>query len=124
MKIAILGAGISGLVAAYRLHPQHEIDVFEAGEKPGGHSNTVQIELGGESHAIDTGFIVFNEWTYPRFIELLNELKVGSQPTQMGFSVRDDVTGLEYAGQSLNSLFAQRRNLLNPAFLRMLIDIL
>lgn len=124
MKIAILGAGISGLVAAYRLHLDHQITVFEAGDKPGGHTNTVRVELPGETHAIDTGFIVFNEWTYPHFIELLDELGVRSQPTQMGFSVRDDVTGLEYAGQNLNSLFAQRRNLLDPRFLRMLWDIL
>ncbi len=124
MKIAIVGAGISGLVAAYRLHPQHEITVFEAGPKPGGHTNTVRVELDGESLAIDTGFIVFNEWTYPKFIELLNELGVSSQPTEMGFSVRDDRTGLEYAGQNLNTLFAQRRNVLSPRFLRMVSDIL
>ncbi len=124
MKIAILGAGISGLVAAYCLHPDHEITLFEAGPKPGGHTNTVRVELDGETHAVDTGFIVFNDWTYPRFIELLNELRVSSQPTQMGFSVRDDATGLEYAGQTLNSLFAQRRNAVSPRFLRMLLDIL
>lgn len=124
MRIAIVGAGISGLVAAYRLHPDHEIVVFEAGDKPGGHTNTVRVQIERDVYAIDTGFIVFNEWTYPHFIELMNALGVASQPTQMGFSVRDDVTGLEYAGQNLNSLFAQRRNLLNPRFLRMLMDIL
>ena len=124
MRIAIVGAGISGLVAAYRLHPRHEITVFEAAAKPGGHTNTVRAEWGGETHAIDTGFIVFNDWTYPHFIQLLNELGVASQPTVMGFSVRDDATGLEYAGQTLNSLFAQRRNLFSPRFLRMLSDIL
>ncbi|HET6424971.1 MAG TPA: FAD-dependent oxidoreductase [Planctomycetaceae bacterium] len=123
MKIAIIGAGVSGLVAARRLHDDHSIAVFEAGEKPGGHTNTIRVELDGEMHSVDTGFIVFNEWTYPHFIELLNELGVASQPTQMGFSVRDDLTGLEYAGQNLNSLFAQRRNLLSPRFLRMLADI-
>lgn len=123
MKTAIVGAGISGLVAAYRLHPQHEITVFEAGDKPGGHTNTIQVEYDGETHSIDTGFIVFNDWTYPYFIALLDELGVQSQPTEMGFSVRDDATGLEYAGQSLNSLFAQRRNLFSPRFLRMLWDI-
>ncbi|MBI1349173.1 FAD-dependent oxidoreductase [bacterium] len=124
MQIAIVGAGISGLVAAYRLHSRHEITVFEAAVKPGGHTNTIPVEWDGESHQIDTGFIVYNEWTYPHFIELLNELRVPSQPTTMGFSVRDDATGLEYAGQSLNSLFAQRRNLINVRFLRMLADIL
>jgi predicted NAD/FAD-binding protein len=124
MKIAIVGAGISGLVAAYRLHSDHEITVFEAGDKVGGHTNTVRVDFDGETQWVDTGFIVFNEWTYPHFIELLNELGVASQPTQMGFSVRDDDTGLEYAGHSLNALFAQRRNLLNPKFLRMILDIL
>lgn len=123
MKIAIIGAGISGLVAAYRLHGDHDITVFEAGHKPGGHTNTIRVDLDGESHSIDTGFIVFNDWTYPHFIALLNELGVASQPTEMGFSVRDDTTGLEYAGQSLNSLFAQRRNLFRPRFHRMLLDI-
>lgn len=124
MKIAIIGSGISGLVAAYRLHTQHDITVFEAGEKPGGHTNTVKVAIDDEVQAIDTGFIVFNEWTYPQFIALLDEIGVKSQPTDMGFSVRDERTGLEYAGQSLNSLFAQRRNLLNPQFLGMLWDIL
>ncbi len=124
MRIAIIGAGISGLVSAYRLYSQHDITVFEAGTKPGGHTNTIQVNQDGDSLAIDTGFIVYNDWTYPCFIELLNELGVASQPTQMGFSVRDDRTGLEYAGQSLNGLFAQRRNLINPRFLRMIGDIL
>ncbi len=123
MKIAVLGAGVSGLVAAFRLHGDHNVTVFEAGDKPGGHTNTIRVELDGEAHSIDTGFIVFNDWTYPHYIALLNELGVCSQPTQMGFSVRDDSTGLEYAGQSLNSLFAQRRNLLSPRFVRMLMDI-
>lgn len=124
MRIAIVGGGISGLVAAYRLHPDHEITVFEAGAKPGGHTNTVEVEVEGEVHHIDTGFIVYNEWTYPNFIRLLDELQIASQPTTMGFSVRDDATGLEYAGQNLNSLFAQRRNLLSPRFYRMIGDIL
>lgn len=123
MKIAIIGAGISGLVACYRIHGDHDITVFEAGHKPGGRANTIRVDLDGESHSIDTGFIVFNDWTYPHFIALLNELGVASQPTEMGFSVRDDTTGLEYAGQSLNSLFAQRRNLFRPRFHRMLLDI-
>ncbi|MDZ4818648.1 MAG: FAD-dependent oxidoreductase [Planctomycetota bacterium] len=124
MKIAIIGGGISGLVAAYRLHAQHEITLFEANDYPGGHTNTVEVSLDGENLAIDTGFIVFNDWTYPRFIQLMKELKVASQPTTMSFSVSDPQTGLEYNGHSLNSLFAQRRNLLRPAFYRMLLDIL
>jgi predicted NAD/FAD-binding protein len=124
MKIAILGAGISGLVAAHRLHDEHEITVFEANDYPGGHTNTVDVEFEGERQAIDTGFIVFNDWTYPKFMRLLDELNVASQATEMSFSVRDDRTGLEYNGHSLTTLFAQRRNLLRPRFYRMLADIL
>ncbi len=123
MKLAIIGSGISGLVAAYRLYAEHDITVFEANDYPGGHTNTIDVELDGERHAIDTGFIVFNDWTYPHFIALLDELGVASQPTTMSFSVRDDRTGLEYNGHSLNTLFAQRRNLLRPRFYRMLADI-
>jgi predicted NAD/FAD-binding protein len=124
MKLAIIGSGISGLVAAYRLRGDHEITVFEANDYPGGHTNTVDVELDGERHAVDTGFIVFNDWTYPNFIALLDELGVASRPTSMSFSVRDDRSGLEYNGCSLNTLFAQRRNLLRPSFYRMLADIL
>lgn len=124
MQIAIIGSGIAGLVSAYRLRHEHDITVFEANDYLGGHTNTVDVELDGDSHAIDTGFIVFNDWTYPNFIALLTELGVASQPTTMSFSVRDDRTGLEYNGHSLNTLFAQRRNLLRPRFYRMLADIL
>ena len=92
MKIAVIGAGISGLVAAYRLCSEHDITVFEANDYPGGHTNTVEVELDGERHAIDTGFIVFNDWTYPNFIALLDELGVASRSTTMSFSVRDDRT--------------------------------
>ena len=123
MKIAIIGSGISGLVAAYRLHPRHDITVFEANDYIGGHTHTVDVELDGERHAIDTGFIVFNDRTYPRFISLLRELNVAAQPTTMSFSVRDDRTGLEYNGHSPNTLFAQRRNLFKPRFYRLLADI-
>lgn len=123
MKLAILGAGISGLVAAYRLQAQHDITVFEANDYSGGHTNTVDVEVTGERQAIDTGFIVFNDWTYPHFIALLDELGVKSRPTTMGFSVCDERTGLEYNGETLNSLFAQRRNLFRPSFYRMLADI-
>ena len=83
MKIAIIGAGISGLTAAYRLSGSDEITVFEANDYIGGHTHTVDVELDGERHAIDTGFIVFNDWTYPNFIKLLDELKVSSTPTSM-----------------------------------------
>lgn len=123
MRIAIIGAGISGLTAAYRLSLAHDITLFEANDYLGGHTNTVEVELEGERQVIDTGFIVFNDWTYPKFIELLNELDVRSQPTSMGFSVRCDETNLEYNGSSINGLFAQRRNLVRPSFYRMLADI-
>jgi uncharacterized protein len=124
MRIAIVGAGISGLTAALRLSERHAVTLFEAGSHLGGHTNTVDVELEGERHAIDTGFIVYNDWTYPAFIALLEELGVESQPTRMGFSVRCERTGLEYSGESLRGLFAQRRNLLRPRFHRMIADIL
>ena len=123
MRIAIIGAGISGLTAAYRLSPVHEVTLFEANDYLGGHTNTVEVELDGERQVIDTGFIVFNDWTYPNFIELLDELGVRSRPTSMSFSVRCDEANLEYNGSSLNGLFAQRRNLVRPSFYRMLADI-
>jgi predicted NAD/FAD-binding protein len=124
MRIAIIGTGIAGNVVAHRLHRAHEISVFEANDYVGGHTNTVNVEVAGEQYAVDTGFIVFNDWTYPNFIRLLEELQVPSQPTSMSFSVRCKRTGLEYNGTSLNTLFAQRRNLLRPEFYRMVRDIL
>jgi predicted NAD/FAD-binding protein len=124
MKIAIIGAGISGNLAAYRLAPDHEITVFEADSRVGGHTNTIDVRLPGRHWAVDTGFIVYNDVTYPNFIALLDELGVDSQESSMSFSVRCERTGLEYNGASLNSLFAQRRNLLRPSFYRMLRDIL
>lgn len=124
MKIAIIGSGISGLVAAYHLYRDHAISLFESNDYVGGHANTVDVRLDGVEQAIDTGFIVFNDWTYPNFIELLNKLEVESQTSEMSFSVSDVVSGIEYNGHSLNSLFAQRSNLLRPRFHRMLSDIL
>jgi predicted NAD/FAD-binding protein len=124
INIAVVGGGIAGLTVACRLCSEHQVTLFEANDYIGGHTNTVQVELDGERHAIDTGFIVFNERTYPNFIRLLTELGVASKPTQMSFSVLDERSGLEYNGHSLNSLFAQRRNLLRPVFYRMIADIL
>jgi predicted NAD/FAD-binding protein len=124
MKIAIVGSGVSGLVAAYKLHREHELTVFESGPQVGGHTETHDIDLGGRTYRVDTGFIVYNDWTYPNFIRLLDELGVPTQASSMSFSVRCEQTGLEYNGTTLNSLFAQRRNLLRPSFHRMIRDIL
>jgi uncharacterized protein len=124
MKIAIIGSGIAGNVAAYHLSREHDITVFEAGDHAGGHTHTHAIEQDGQSYNVDTGFIVFNDWTYPNFIALLDELGVPSQESAMSFSVRAEDSGIEYNGTSLNTLFAQRRNLLRPSFLRMIRDIL
>jgi len=124
VRIAIIGSGIAGLTAAYRLHRQHEVTLFEANNYPGGHTHTVDVELDGERHSIDSGFIVFNHRTYPNFCRLLCELNVASRPTEMSFSVTDERCGLEYKGSSLNGLFAQRSNLWKPSFYRMLADIL
>lgn len=124
MKIAIIGSGISGLTCAYLLNRQHDITLFEASDWIGGHTHTVDVQMAGRDYAIDTGFIVFNDWTYPNFIRLLDKLGVASQPTEMSFSVHDPLTGTEYNGNNLNSLFAQRRNLVSPAFWGMLQDIL
>ena len=124
MKIAIIGAGIAGNVAAHHLSKEHNITVFEAGSHIGGHTHTHEVEQAGRLYCVDTGFIVFNDWTYPNFIRLLNELGVASQPSSMSFSVRVESNGLEYNGTSLNSLFAQRRNLFRFSFWRMMRDIL
>ena len=124
MKIAVIGTGIAGNVAAYHLAREHDVTVFEADDRIGGHTNTVEVEHAGEHYCIDTGFIVFNERTYPNFIALLDELDVSWQDSDMGFSVQHEQTGLEYCGSSLNGLFAQRSNIFKPAFYRMIRDIL
>ena len=124
MRIAIVGTGVSGLVVAHRLHRQHEVTLFEANEYVGGHVNTIPLALDGVTHDVDTGFIVYNERNYPHFTALLAELRVKSQPTTMSFSVRSDVSGLEYNGSSIEQLFVQRSNIFRPQFYRMLRDIL
>lgn len=128
MKIAIIGSGISGLTAAYYLHNNHDITLFEAEDRLGGHTATVDVEAQGQTYSIDTGFIVFNDWTYPRFIELMDEIGVASRQSDMSFSVSCERTGLEFAGLDgrlslLNGLFAQRRNLLSPTYVNLLLDI-
>ncbi|MCH9657029.1 MAG: FAD-dependent oxidoreductase [Planctomycetes bacterium] len=124
MKIAIIGGGISGLTAAYCLQKQHDITVFEANDYVGGHTNTIDLDLDGEHQDVDTGFIVFNYKTYPNFTKMLNQLGVASQPTEMSFSMKCASTGLEYRGADLNGMFAQRRNLFNFRFFRLMKDIL
>ena len=124
MKIAVIGSGISGMTSAYVLSRQHEVVVYEAADRLGGHTATIDVTHKGVDYQIDTGFIVFNDWTYPNFKKLLAQLKVDYQPTTMGFSVACDKTGLEYSGGNLNTLFAQRRNLLNFNHWRMIMDIL
>ena len=124
MKIGIVGTGISGLAAAHYLQREHEITLFEAAGWIGGHTNTVDVAAEAGDLAVDTGFIVFNEKTYPAFCGLLRELGVAWKDSDMSFSVRCDRTGLEYNGTDLNGLFAQRTNLLRPSFWRMIRDIL
>lgn len=124
MRIAVVGAGISGLVSAYLLGREHEVHLFEAADRLGGHTDTHEIDVGGTRYAVDTGFIVCNRVHYPLFFRLLDELGVATQPTRMGFSLRNDRTGLEYSAGSLNELFVQRRNLLSPRHWRMILDIL
>ena len=124
MKIAIVGTGIAGNVAAHALRQNHDITVFESGNYVGGHTNTVDVFEGGRRIPVDTGFIVFNDRTYPNFIRLLDEIGQESQESEMSFSVQAGNGDLEYCGSSLNALFAQRRNLVRPAFYRMIRDIL
>lgn len=124
MKIAVIGSGISGLSAAYLLQHEHDITVFESQSNVGGHTATMDVTVHGKEYAIDTGFIVYNDWTYPNFIRLMDELGVTSKSTEMSFSVSCDQTGLEYGGNNLNTLFAQRRNILRPSYWMMLKDIM
>ena len=124
MRVAVIGTGISGMLAAYLLAPEHDLTVFEANDYIGGHTNTIKTEMDGKPYAVDTGFIVYNDWTYPNFIKLMAKLGVESQASSMSFSVKCEKTGLEYNGTSLNSLFAQRVNFLRPSFYLMIREIL
>jgi predicted NAD/FAD-binding protein len=124
VKIAIIGSGISGLSCAYLLNPLHDITLFEAAANIGGHTATIAIEHRGENYNIDTGFIVYNDWTYPNFIKLMTELGVESKKTEMSFSVSCKKTGLEYGGNNINTLFSQRKNLFNLKYWRMIKDIM
>ena len=121
MRIAIAGAGVSGLVAAHLLHPEHDVTVFEAGPYAGGHTNTIEVPTARGPLAVDTGFIVFNDRNYPRFEALLAVLGVASQPSDMSFGVSDG--DFEYASTSLNGLYAKRSHALSPVFQRMVLDV-
>lgn len=123
-RVAVVGAGISGLAVAHGLANQAQVTLFEAGRHFGGHANTVDVTLEGTTHGVDTGFLVFNERTYPNLIRLFAELGVETAPSDMSFSVQVPQQGLEWSGSDLNSVFAQRSNLLRPRFLGMLRDIL
>jgi predicted NAD/FAD-binding protein len=124
MRIAVIGSGISGNLAARLLCRDNDVHLFEANDYLGGHSNTVDVDAFGQRWSVDTGFMVFNERTYPNFCRMLRLLHIEAQDSDMSFSVRCRRTGLEYQGSSLNGLFADRRNLLRPKFYGMLRDIL
>ncbi len=123
-RVAVIGTGISGLSVAYGLRDRAQVTLFEAETRAGGHANTVDMTLGGVTHGVDTGFLVYNERTYPQLIAFFGELGVETAPSDMSFSVQVPDQDLEWNGSDLNTVFAQRRNLLRPAFLRMLREIL
>jgi len=123
MKIAIVGAGISGNTIAHLLHKEHKITVFEKNDRIGGHSHTHNIEIEGKAISVDTGFIVFNKKTYPLFTSLLDKLNVDYEHSNMSFSVFSKLSGLEYNGTNLNTLFSQRKNLFNYKFIKMIFEI-
>jgi predicted NAD/FAD-binding protein len=122
-KIAIVGAGVSGLTAAHLLYRHHDVTVFEAGSYAGGHTNTIRVDTAHETHHVDTGFIVFNDRNYPNFERLLGRLGVAHQPSDMSFAVSDERGDFEYASTSANGLFANRAHLAKPWFHRMLADV-
>jgi predicted NAD/FAD-binding protein len=124
MRIAVIGTGVAGNVVAHHLCKEHDVTVFEANHYIGGHSNTVAVPTSDGDLSLDTGFIVFNDRTYPNFVRLLDDLGVESQESSMSFSVQCMQSGLEYNGSTINSLFAQRSNLLRPSFFRMIRDVL
>ena len=123
MKIAVVGSGISGLVSAHLLSRRHDVVLFEADARVGGHTHTFDVSEDGRTVPVDTGFIVFNERTYPNFVQLIRKLGVSWKESDMSFSVRSDRRDFEYGAPALGALFAQRRNLLDPRFHRMLFDV-
>ena len=123
MRIAIVGAGVSGLVAAHVLHGRHDVTLFDANDYAGGHTHTVRVETDGGAWDVDTGFIVCNDRNYPNFLRLLERLGVATQPSEMSFGVSDPTGRFEYNGASPNGLYAQRRHLVTPWFQRMVADL-
>lgn len=123
-RIAVIGSGISGLTSAWLLRDKYEIHLYEAGDYLGGHTQTNDIEVQGKTYPVNSGFIVYNDWTYPNFIKLMERLSVASEASDMSFSVKCERTNMEYNGHTLNSLFAQRLNFFNPRFLWMIREIL
>src|SRR6201996_3730000 len=123
MKVAVIGAGVSGLVVAHLLPRAHDVTVFEANGYIGGHTNTVRVDTPNETHDVDTGFIVFNDRNYPNFERLLQRVGVPWQPSTMSFSVSDTTGEFEYSSGSANGLFAARRHLVTPSFHRMVADV-
>ena len=124
LKIAIIGSGISGLTSAHILSKKHEVYLFEKNDYVGGHTHTHKIKENTNSINVDSGFIVYNENTYPNFIKLLDILNIERQHTEMGFSVKSNSEDFEYAGNSINSIFSQRKNIFKPSFLMMIYNIL
>lgn len=123
LRIAIIGTGISGLAAARTLNPEHNITIYEADNRPGGHAHTVTVSDGTRRIAVDTGFIVFNEQTYPNFSALLKELNISSQTSEMSFGVKCNRCGIEYSSRGLRGLFARRSQMFQPSLYRMAVDI-
>lgn len=123
-KVAVIGSGISGLTSAYLLSRKFDVTVFEKNDYIGGHTATVDVELDGRQYAVDTGFIVFNDKTYPEFLGLMGQLGIDKQLSEMSFSVNNLKTGLQYNGHDLNTLFAQRKNILSPKFWKLIREIL
>lgn len=124
MRIAVVGSGISGLASAWLLNSRYRVTLYEAADYPGGHTHTADVTLGGETHPVDTGFLVHNDLTYPNLIRLFQHLGVETYDSEMSFSVKLPGHGLEWAGSNLRTVFGQKRNLLRPAFWRMLRELL
>ena len=123
-RIAIIGSGISGLTSAWLLREKYDVHLYEAGDYLGGHTQTNDINVDGKTYPVNSGFIVFNDWTYPDFIRLMDRLGVAAEDSDMSFSVKCERSGIEYNGHTLDSLFAQRKNIFNFRFLWMIRDIL